>query len=163
MKHAPARGLNFLRLSLRSPPQQVEIVSPPLVGLIIENATGCPPRGLLDESYTVAVKVEEPVVLPTLAGTIVGDAWSTNFGRCCSGRHCHGKSILSISVGRVVNLNVGNSRVSCSQDGVRLSSGYVFVTTVDVESHKPIVVAKVTCVMPEGALTLMFSEWEYRE
>jgi hypothetical protein len=37
----------------------------------------------------------------------------------------------------------------------------VFVTTVDdVESHKPIVVAKVTCVMPEpeGALTLMFSE-----
>jgi mannose/fructose/N-acetylgalactosamine-specific phosphotransferase system component IIC len=45
--------------------------------LIIENATGCPPRGLLDKSYTVAVKVEEPVVVPTLAGTIVGDAWST--------------------------------------------------------------------------------------
>ena len=54
-----------------------EIVSPPLLGLIIENATGCPPRGLLDKSYTVAVKVEEPVVVPTLAGTIVGDAWST--------------------------------------------------------------------------------------
>jgi hypothetical protein len=54
-----------------------EIVSPPLLGLIIENATGCPPRGLLDKSYTVAVKVEEPVVVPTLADTIVGDAWST--------------------------------------------------------------------------------------
>jgi hypothetical protein len=49
-------------------------VSPPLEGLTIENATDTPPMGLLALSYTVASRVDEPVVVPTLIGTLVGVA-----------------------------------------------------------------------------------------